>query len=247
MPKISVITPTIRKEGLEIIRNSLKKQNLQDFEWLIGSPFDPEIPEARWIKDDFEGGFWTLNRIYNKLFREAKGDIIVSWQDWIYSPPLSLTKFLIASRDNEKGLISGVGDQYSRVGEWGRPEVKIWQDPRKTDRFGSFYECNWNDAEFNFCAMPRDAIFDAGGMDEQLDFLGFGGDQLQLCERLNDLGYKFFLDQDNESFTLRHGRDNFGGEESWNDYHVLFNGAYEGRKKQLKEKGEWPRLTYLVK
>ena len=84
-------------------------------------------------------------------------------------------------------------------------------------------------------------------MDEELDFLGFGGDQLQLCERLNDLGFKFFLDQANESFTIRHGRESFGGEEKWNKDHVLLNGKYDERKDELKQKGIWPCLTYLSK
>ena len=55
--KLSIITPTIRKKGLEIVRNSLKNQSYRDYKWLIGSPFDPEIPETIWIKDDFKGGF----------------------------------------------------------------------------------------------------------------------------------------------------------------------------------------------
>lgn len=243
---ISIITPTIRKEGLKIVRESLKMQTFKDWEWLICSPFDPEIPEARWIKDDFEGGFWSLNRAYNALFREAKGDSIVSWQDWIWVPPTGLQKFVEASKQYPDGIISGVGDQYQRMGEF-RPEVKIWTDPRKTDKFGSFYECIHDDCEWNWACIPKSAIFKVGGMDEELDFLGFGGDQLQLCERLNDLGYKFYLDQTNESFTLRHNRDASGGEDNWNENHVLFNGKYDQRKEELKSQGKWPCLTYLEK
>ena len=246
MVKISIITPTIRKEGLDIIRESLKMHTFKDWEWIICSPFDPEIPEAKWIKDDFEGGFWTLNRAYNALFRASSGDLIVSWQDWIWIPPTGLEKFLEASKQHPRAIISGVGDQYQRMGEY-RPEVKNWADPRKTDKYGSFYECLWDDAEFNWCAIPKEAIFEAGGMDEELDFLGFGGDQLQICERLNELGYKFFLDQTNESFTIRHNRDSFGGEDKWNNDHVLFNGKYDKRKDELKQKEIWPCLTYLKK
>lgn len=245
MAKISIITPTIRKDGLDIVWQGLISQTFQDFEWLICSPFDPEIPAARWIKDDFQGGFWTLNRAYNRLFKEAKGRLIVSLQDWIWVSPIGLEKFWEAHKQHKQAIISGVGDQYERVGEWGKPEVKIWNDPRKTDKYGSFYECIWNDAEFNWCAIPREAVFDAGGMDEALDFKGFGGDQLQLCERLNDLGYRFYLDQTNESFTVRHNRDASGGEKKWNDNYVLFNGEYELRKNELKNSGVWPRLTYL--
>jgi len=239
MPKISVITPTIYPERLEIVRKALSNQTFKDFEWLIGSPFDPQIKEVRWIVDDFKGGFWSLNRVYNRLFKEASGELLVSLQDNIWVPPTGLEKFWI-DYDATRGIISGVGDQYAKLDEFGKPIVKVWEDPRKTDKYGSFYECNWNDAEFNWCAIPRQAVFDVGGMDENLDFLGYGGDQLQLCERLNDLGCKFYLDQTNESFTLRHGR-----KEGWDENHVLHNGAYDKRKAELKEKGLWPVLNYL--
>lgn len=244
--KISVITPTIRKEGLDVLRQSLSKQTFRDYEWLIGSPFDPGIEEATWIKDDFVGGFWTLNRIYNALFKRARGELIVSWQDWIWVPPDGLEKFWDNyEKTDKKAVISGVGDQYESLNKWGKPQVKIWSDPRKTTENGSFYECFPNDAEWNWCAIPTEAIRRVGGMDEQLDFLGYGGDQLQIGERMDALHIKFFLDQTNESYTVRHSRDDFGGQEKWDGNHVLFNGAYHKRIAQLKAQGNWPVLPYL--
>ena len=261
MPKISILTPTIRPDGLEIIAKALKKQTFQDFEWLIGSPFNPVIEKAtwnedenhwtqnnlatrtiKWVQDDFEGGFWSLNRIYNKLFKEAKGEILVSWQDWVYANPDALEKF-VENVGKTNGVVSGVGDQYESVNKWGKPQIKIWSDPRKTNKYGSFYECNPNDAEWNFCAFPKEAIIEVGGMDEELDFLGYGGDQLQVGERMDACGIKFFLDQTNESFTVRHDRSDFGGQESWDKNHVLFNGQYDKRKQALKESGQWPKLS----
>lgn len=242
--KVSIISPTIRKEGLEIVRQSLLKQTHKDWEWLIGSRFNPEIPEATWVKDDFKSGFWSLNRIYNKLFTKASSPLIISWQDWIYANPEGLEKFII-NYEATKSIISGVGDQYESVDKFGRPKVKIWADPRKTTKYGSFYECFPNDAEWNWCAIPKKAIEAIGGMDEELDFLGYGGDQLQASARMDALGYKFYLDQTNESYTVRHDRSDFGGQEKWDANHVLFNGKYEARVKELKEKGQWPNVGYL--
>lgn len=242
--RVTIITPTIRKEGLDVVRKSLLKQTHKDWEWLIGSKFDPEIPEARWIKDDFEGGYWTLNRIYNKLFSESTSKLIISWQDWIYANHEGLEKF-IANYEATKGVISGVGDQYESIDKWGKPQIKIWADPRKTEKYGSFYECMPNDAEWNWCAIPTDEIFKAGGMDEGLDFIGYGGDQLQLSQRMDELGCKFYLDQTNESYTVRHDRSSFGGQEEWDANHVLFNGTYDARVLELKTKGTWPVLPYL--
>jgi hypothetical protein len=110
------------------------------------------------------------------------------------------------------GLISGIGDQYEEIDNRGKPTIVCWNDPRKTNKYGTFYECVWNDCEWNLAAIPRRLFFAVGGMDEKLGSLGYCGDQLQTCERLNDYGAKFYLDQTNESFTLRHSRGDFGGQ-----------------------------------
>lgn len=244
--KISVITPTIRKEGLKLVEESLKKQTFQDWEWLIGSKFDPEVSteQSHWVKDTHTGGYWTLNRSYNDLIRRARGELIVSWQDWIWVPPDGLQKFW-DNYENTKGILTGVGDQYERLNKWGKPEIKIWADPRKTDKYGSFYECFPQDIEWNWAAIPKEALFKVGGFDEELDFLGYGGDQLQVGVRLDALGYKSYIDQTNESFTLRHGREDFGGQQRWDEQHVLFNGKYDARLAEIKRSPDWPHLRFL--
>lgn len=257
---ISLITPTIRKEGLEIVRKALKRQTIKNFNWYIGSKFDPEITEAIWVKDDFEGGFWTLNRIYNKLLgtackknlgrqsnKKSVGDhLIISLQDNIWIEKDGIEKFYTCQKETG-GLVSGIGNQYSELNERGKPQILSWKDPRKTNKFGSLYECTFPDIEWNWCAIPASAIFDVGGFDEHLDFLGYGMDGYQVNERLNELGYKFFLDQTNESFTLRHDRSAFGGETNWDKNNNLSNGNYEKERLGLIQKGLWPRLNYLSK
>ncbi len=248
MPKVSVLTPTVRPEGLDIVHKSLQAQTFKDFEWLIGSSEACPITEdkfvTKWISDCFKGGFWSLNRIYNKLFRNADGKIVVTWQDWIWASPEALQRFVDAV-ETTGGIVSGVGDQYEKLNKWGKPEVKIWSDPRKRDDLGDFYECFPNDIEWNFAALPKSAIYAVGGMDEELDFLGFGGDQLQVGERIDALGYKSYLDQTNESFTIRHDRSKHGGQENWDKNHVLFNGKYDQRKLELVKSGKWPVLDFL--
>ena len=88
-------------------------------------------------------------------------------------------------------------------------------------------------------------MYEVGGIDEKLDFLGYDGGTGQVCERWDMLGYKFYLDQTNESFTVRHDRSAFGGDKKWNDNHTLFNGMYDKRRKQLIEEKRWPVLSYL--
>jgi len=244
MPLVSVVTPSVRLLGLKIVKESLERQSFQDFEWLVASREKPK-ENCIWVKDSFQGGFWTLNRSYNSLFKKAKGDIIISYQDWIWVPPDAIGKFVDAIKNTNGGIISGVGDQYERLNEFGKPEVKIWSDPRKHLKNGSFYEVYPSDIEWNWAAFLKEYIFEIGGMDENLDFLGFGGDQLQVGERWDALGYKSYLDQSNESYTLRHDRSDFGGQENWDKNHVISSGKYDKHKKELISSGQWPVLNYL--
>jgi len=251
--KITILSPTVRPKGLYVTASAVSRQDFRDFEWLVGSPFVPEletdnIPNYKWVEDGFGGGLWSLNRVMNKMLKEAKGEIIVSLQDWIWVPPDGLQKFVDAFADLHsqgiEAIVSGVGDQYEKMGKF-KPEVKIWSDPRKNLNNGSFYEVFPNDIEWNYCAVSRKAIFDIGGFDEEMDFRCRGVDAIQVMERLDAVGYKSYIDQANESYTIRHGREDYGGEEEWNKTHGLFNGQYEKRKKQLVEENQWPVLSYL--
>lgn len=255
--KITVATPSIRPAGLKIVAESLKKQTFKEWEWIICAPqkYETEIQNTIGTIVPFifignsplkDGQFWDLNYSYNQIFRKAQGELLVSYQDWIWVPPDGLEKFWVAYEETGKeAVISGVGDQYESVNKWGKPQVKIWSDPRKRLDQGSFYECYSNDAEWNWCAIPLENIRRVGGMDEGLDFLGYGGDQLQIGERMDALSIKFYLDQENESYTVRHSRDDFGGQQAWDAHHTLFSGAYDARKRELVQSGKWPILDYL--
>ena len=253
---VSVITPSIRPKGLEIVAKALSTQTLKPLEWLICGPEKNRKIVSETIRNIFpfkylgnpplkKGMFWDLNYSYNKLFKNVHGKTIVTWQDWIWASPDALQSFVDSIKRTNGGIIGGVGDQYERIGQWGKPEVKIWSDPRKTDKYGEFYESFPSDNEWNFSAFTRDAIFDVGGCCEKLDFTGFGMDGYQVNERWDALGYKFFLDQMNNSYTVRHDRSKHGGEENWNKNNNLTNGQYEKVRQEFIEKNEWPRMRYL--
>jgi hypothetical protein len=53
------------------------------------------------------------------------------------------------------GLISGIGDQYGEIDNRDKPTIVCWNDPRKTNKYGTFYEYVWNDCEWNLAAIPR--------------------------------------------------------------------------------------------
>jgi len=227
MFKVSVLTPTIRKEALGIVKHCLDFQIFKDFEWLIGSPFDPEIKEARWIVDDFKGGFWTFNRISTKLCKEARGEVIVFWQDSIWANPQALEKFYINVKATD-GAISGTGDQYDKLDEYGKPYHKVWEDPRRSGiaKFGYFYECEPNDWEINFAAIEKENLEKVNYFVDRADFEGYGADNVMLADKLDLIGVRFYLDHENQSFTLRHERER----KDWDSHYIMNTDFFKKRK-----------------
>lgn len=226
----------MRPEGLSQVRRSLSKQTFKDFEWIVISPLDIHEPEADKVLKDppkKEGDYWTFNKAINEAVRNAEGDLVVSVQDFTEFNPRGLEKFwFYFANGYDKALVSGVGDKYDEDCQ------KVWLDPRRTTQYGTFYECYPNDIEFNYCSVPKKAFYDVGGMDEWLDKFA-GMDHISLQERLNDIGYKFYLDQTNESYSGVHGRL-----PEWDKRHAM-HGHYHKRKQDLVESGEWPVLSYL--
>lgn len=236
---ITVITPTIRPEGLNLVEKALKRQTYKDFEWIVISPQHVNIKGFRRIDkllsdppktDDL---VWTLNRAYNKAIKHSQGDLIVSWQDWTYSNPEALEKFEFHYFNNPNLIVSGVGNKYSST-NW--IEI-VWKDPRERDDQGSFYPCYFSDIEGNFCSVPKKAFYDVGGFDEELDKY-FGMDFYGVLERMSIAGkWDFHLDQTNKSYSLSHGRP-----DNWEEKNALHGPYQEFKKKYLAN----PRLKYLV-
>lgn len=227
---ISILTPTIRPEGLDIVKLGLDRQTIPYDEWLIGSPFEPKV--GKWIKDGFAGGYWTFNREMNKLIKEAKGDFIVSIQDYTFFYPDALERFEYFYKQNPNTIISGVGDKYEQV--YPDRGKKVWTDPRRVAGNG---DCPFYAIEGNFCAFPKQAVLDVGGFDENLDFVGFGLDFYSLFDRIGMLNkYKFYLDTTNESFSLVHGRVN-----NWDKDNISAGQYIEIHNKYMEK----PVLSYL--
>ena len=82
MPKITVITASVRKEGIPIVQKHLRTQTFKDFEHII---------QGR--EGSMEGNYWTLNQDMNIAIGKAKGELIVSIQDYTAFKPDALEKF----------------------------------------------------------------------------------------------------------------------------------------------------------
>lgn len=241
--EVSVITPTIRPDGLELVEKALKRQTLNDFEWVVIAPQEIKINGFGLIDTLLsdppkkDGLKWTLNRAYNKAISQAEGELIISWQDYTYAGPDVVERFLTHFKQEPNTIVTGVGDKYTQVLPY--PMLRTWRDPRKNNEYGTYYSCNFNDIEGNFCSVPKRAFYDIGGFDEKLDEY-FGMDFYGVLNRLSDLGgYDFKIDQTIESYSLEHDRP-----DGWSEYNAL-SGPYEDRKTKLKLNDNWPVLDYL--
>lgn len=231
--KICVLTPTIRLEGLKIVQKALEEQDFEDFDWYIGSPEEPKDTWGTWVEDDFKGGVWTLNRIYNKLIRESNGELIVSWQDFTYGDPTILSTLWQRYQDNKKSLVSVVGNKYIDDSF----TLETWFDPRITAF--KLRETDFQDVEWNLCSCPRVALEEVGGFDSDMDFKFFGMDGFNVNQRLSELDYKFFVDSTVRTYSLMHGRV-----PDWEEKNGI-HGLYQQHIEERKKNGEWPKLEYL--
>lgn len=222
-PKITVITCSIRPEGIPLVEQALKKQTFRDFTWIVQGR-DGDLPK---------GCVWTLNRDYNTALKKADGELIVSWQDWTSARPDTLERFWRHYEAEPRTLVGAVGHKYADP-SW---QVMTWKDPRATDQYGSYYPCYFSDIEWNLCAVPRQAIDAVGGFDEELD-RWYGMDGYSVNCRIHLLGgYDFKLDQTIQSYSLEHGRPT-----NWEAQNAL-HGPYQERAKRYLENPVLPYLT----
>jgi glycosyltransferase involved in cell wall biosynthesis len=233
---ISVITVTNRYGGIDINWSGLKRQTFKDFEWILVDTKYEERKEAikTYTKDERVhhvkqrpkealARTW-LNHAENQGIRESKGELIVFLQDYIHIEPDALEKFWLQYQAEPKCFVSGVGNQYVCPQPTDlkglitvfdkpytqRPTTVVWQDPRLRKDLGSFYECRPEDWEVNYAMCPRQMLYDVGGFDEEYDYQGHAFDNCSVAFRGYALGYKPYLDQSNESFSINN--DSFSKE-----------------------------------
>ena len=223
MPRVSVIVPTARYGGLDVVFESMSHQTFKDFEVLIVDELhrQKEIEACGFIYVEpppkKPGMWWNLDASLNKVIRQAQGELIVQLNDYVWVPSDGLEKFVKRHEMEPKALISGVGDQflapnqdipqglYSVWNSWPGPPSgeKVFSDPRKADRNQGFYLTIPLLFEGNWCMYPKQAWIDVGGYDEAFD-IGWGYDNNEFAERCTMNGYYVFLDTENEALCYSH-------------------------------------------
>ena len=172
---ISVITPSIRPQYLNITQECLEAQTFQDFEWLV------EIGLRH-------RGF-MLPTDMNKMLRRAKGDRVVMLQDCIHILPNALEK--IASMPNEFTTFP-VG----KVKELGQEPQWDW----RASRTGKIHPHEW---EADLASAPTQAFFDIGGYDEEFN-KGWSWDNVEVGWRAQAAGYTFRCDNTVRGIAIDH-------------------------------------------
>ena len=127
MPRVSIINPTARLGGLDILVHSLKRQTFQDFECLILDELYTKRSEAlteylaeTWPegKDRIRhirplpkkpGKFWNLDQSINQALCLVDSDLIIFLQDYIWMEEQAVECFMKRNLEMGPCLISGVG------------------------------------------------------------------------------------------------------------------------------------------
>jgi hypothetical protein len=229
---ITVITPTIREKGLVLVEKALKRQT-EPFEWIIVSPFTPQVTVPHvWIPEPpkQKGDYWSIYTAYNLAVSRARGDLLISWQDFTYTKPDTLERFATHYKLDPKAIVTAVGHKYS---DDTFREI-TWKDPRIKD--GTLKPCAYNEIELNMCSFPKEAIVSVGGFDQWLNkYSSVCG--LDVLDRLNiQGGWNFKLDGGIETYSLEHGRL-----PDWEEHNPLRGIYQEHRKEYLLN----PVLNYL--
>lgn len=234
--KITVTTPSVRKELLPMVERCLKRQTFTDYEWLVGSPTNLGFGTFVQEPSKREGDYYGLNKCWNELFRQAKGELIVNIVDGLWFPPDLLQRFWDHYEADPMACIGGVGDQYDQEVN-GKPEHRVWSDPRKKGK--NFYQIIYADLELCVASIPLKAIKDVGGIDEEFDKYAAISEK-EMCARIGKLGYTFWIDEGIEYRAVKHPRLN----EKWDEHYWQ---GVEYCKKCLEEieKGQRCKIAFL--
>jgi len=226
MPKVSVITPTIREGFWRIMAENLSKQTYKDIEWIIVDDYKENREEiakkyAKTYNLDIKYlrgnktrkcGLVAANNI---AWKSAKGELLVWLQDFIMIPDNGIEMLVDLYRHNQDAILAPVDIYYDCI----KPDTT-----NKEDWFCNIKE-NWfcpiediltkeswrncrvknegiresddpHDFEMNYGAIPRKILEELNGFWEFMDD-GLGYDNLELCYRAMKLGYRLVIDDTN--------------------------------------------------
>lgn len=219
MPRISVITPTIRPQFLDITKKCLEEQTFSDFEWII----EPGL--TRWG--------YTLPKDWNKALGKAKGEIVVMLQDCIKIEPDFLEKLDTLHKESPNSLFTfpvGKVNDFSENPNW---------DWRKS---GERREVNPFEWEIDLASAPLEVFYEVGGFDERF-CEGWSWENCEIAYRINALKkYKFEVIPNIEGIAIDH---DFVEDDSFRNK-LPNNDKRANQTRILAEMGDY-KLDYLTR
>lgn len=183
--KISVITPTIRPQSLEVMRDCLKQQTFKEFEWLV----DINVTDEH-----------DLNASFNRMVKQAKGELLVFYEDYTKIMPDALERFWKAYQEHPNVLFTA---PLGKVSEWGQKPVWDWRSYKQNEQQTDYTDCDWRAWEIDWGACPKKIIYEIGGFDEELD-KHWSSDNVNVAFRAKLMGYKFLTLFTNPAIAYDH-------------------------------------------
>lgn len=179
--RLSVITPSIRPQFLDITQKALERQTFTDFQWNVEIGLHTR-------------GF-MLPTHWNRLLRRSQGEVIVLLEDCIDIPPDTLEK--IAALDHTKMAFTY---PLQRVKAWGETGSYDWRK-HKAEVTGEKLTPNY--WEIDFASAPRSLFYDVGGFDEDFNN-GWSWENVEIAWRAAAAGYTFYVKREPEGVVLDH-------------------------------------------
>lgn len=176
--RLSILTPSIRPEGLKVVQECLQQQTFTDFEWFV------EIGLPAKGND--------LNAAYNRMLRRATGELVVSYQDWIQIPDDGLQKFWEAYQENKRTFFTA---PVGKTTDW-KKVVYDWRESPDA-------AMDWQRWEIDWGAAPLAALKEIGGFDESLDAY-WSFDNVNVGLRASLAGYEFKNLHENKAIAYDH-------------------------------------------
>lgn len=230
-PSVSVITVTSRPGSIDVTWAALRRQSLQDFEWVLCDElFDWRHEEVAAFVDDerlrhvpappADGALWSLNRSHNEALRHCRGELVVSLQDYIWVEPDGLERFWSAHRSSGgRAFVCGATATYAlpspaedldgKLTVFAEPVTEAPTELVRLDesrhRFppglSAITAFGW---ELNWASAPLAALHHVGGFAEDHDWLFYSYDNVTVAVIADRLGYRFLLDRENVCRALDH-------------------------------------------
>src|SRR5258708_20814613 len=145
--RITVVTPSIRPEGLAITQKCLSEQTFKDFEWCV----EIGIPEQG----------HDLNKSYNRMLKRAKGELIVSLQDYIRVGRDYLQKMWDMHIEKPNAFITAPVGKVQNL-EFTPPATWDWRAYTE-GKHEKWIKGQWDCWEIDSGAAPKEALFKIGG------------------------------------------------------------------------------------